>query len=75
MPRGVEPDHMPSPTWVKIQPFGGIPGENLDGFLARFERVVRRAVLPEYSDTDEEHTEGFGHGLDATGKSDWTSTI
>jgi len=46
-PGGREPDDMPSPTWVKIQPFGGRLGENLDSFLRRFARAVGCAVFPE----------------------------
>jgi hypothetical protein len=44
---------MLSPTWVKVQPFGGTTGENLDSFLRRFDRAVRCAVFPEYADTHE----------------------
>jgi len=58
---------MLSCTLWKIQPFGGRAGVNLAGFLGRFDCAVRHAVFPAHSDTDEGHTAGFGHDVDARG--------
>ena len=44
---------MTTPTSLKIPPFGGTPGENLNGFFRRFDRAVRWAVYPQYPTGEE----------------------
>jgi len=45
---GEEATAMTSSTSLKIPPFGGTPGENLNSFFRRFDRAVRRVVYPPY---------------------------
>jgi len=45
---GEEATAMTTSTSLKIPPFGGTPGENLNSFFRRFDRVVRRVVYPPY---------------------------
>jgi len=45
---GEEATAMTTPTSLRIPPFGGTPGENLNSFLRRFDRAVRWAVFPRY---------------------------
>ena len=39
---------MTTPTSLRIPPFGGTPGENLNGSFRRFDRAVRWVVYPRY---------------------------
>jgi hypothetical protein len=63
----MEMEAMLRPTWVKIQPFGGAPGENLDSFLRRCDCAVRCALFPEYPDTDEARELKYSHPACITG--------